>query len=120
MGPKTHSRRRRPQENAEKTVMNAIAKIQVKAAIVAYAASALWTAVPAAALRFPESCRTPSATVTQITVVDTGNERMEARYTLPDIIFAVMMVMLVKVLMPADECISQLRGELLDFATASR
>ena len=44
--------------------------------------------VPAIALEFPETCITPPATVIHITGIDTRNARMEARYTLPDIIQA--------------------------------
>lgn len=44
--------------------------------------------VPAIALEFPETCVTPPATVTRIAGINTRNARMEARYTLPDIIQA--------------------------------
>ena len=43
---------------------------------------------PSIALEFPGTCVTPTATVTQITGLDTRNARMEGRYTLPDIIEA--------------------------------
>ena len=50
--------------------------------------SALGAITPAIALQFPGTCITPPATVTRITGIDTHNARMEARYTLPDIIQA--------------------------------
>ena len=50
--------------------------------------SALGAIAPAIALQFPGTCITPPATVTRITGLDTHNARMEARYTLPDIIQA--------------------------------
>jgi hypothetical protein len=43
---------------------------------------------PSIALEFPRTYITPSATVTQISGVDTRNARMEGSYTLPDIIEA--------------------------------
>ena len=52
------------------------------AAVAVLAASSAW------ALQFPESCVSPPATVTRITGVNTRNARMEARYTMPDIIQA--------------------------------
>lgn len=50
--------------------------------------SALGAIAPAIALQFPGTCITPPATVTRIPGIDTHNARMEARYTLPDIIQA--------------------------------
>ena len=50
--------------------------------------SALGAIAPAIALQFLGICITPPATVTRITGIDTHNARMEARYTLPDIIQA--------------------------------
>jgi hypothetical protein len=43
---------------------------------------------PSIALEFPGTCIAPTATVTQITGMDTRNASMEGRYTLPDIIEA--------------------------------
>jgi hypothetical protein len=43
---------------------------------------------PSMAMEFPGTCTTPSATVTQITGINTSNARMQGQYTLPDIIKA--------------------------------
>ena len=55
---------------------------------IAIAAAAVLASSGAWALQFPESCVSPPATVTRITGVNTRNARMEARYTMPDIIQA--------------------------------
>ena len=47
-----------------------------------------WPIATAIALHFPGMWITPPAIVTRITGIDTHNARMEARYTLPDIIQA--------------------------------
>ena len=60
---------------------------RVKVALTALGALTVSTRL-AVALEFPSTCITPPATVTSITGIDTRNARMEARYTLPDIIQA--------------------------------
>jgi hypothetical protein len=61
---------------------------EMKRALIAIAAAAVLASSNAWALQFPESCVSPPATVTRITGVNTRNARMEARYTMPDIIQA--------------------------------
>jgi hypothetical protein len=48
----------------------------------------LLTICPAAALEFPGTCITPSATVISIIGIDTRNARMAAHYTLEDVVAA--------------------------------
>lgn len=66
--------------------------------------------LPAIALQFPETCVTPPATVISITGIDTRDARMEARYTLPDIIQACHQGYVDQSLRPPDECIKVHRG----------
>jgi len=75
----------------------------------------LLTTLPATALQFPEGCRTPPATVTQITGIDTQNARMEAKYTMPDIIYACHAGFVHQGTMKPDECMSfYMEEQILD------
>jgi len=67
-------------------------------------------AFPVTALQFPETCVTPPATVTSITGIDTRDARMEARYTLPDIVQACHQGYVDQADRPPDECIKLHRG----------
>jgi hypothetical protein len=78
----------------------------------------LLTTLPATALQFPEGCRTPPATVTQITGIDTENARMEAKYTQPDIIYACHAGFVHQGTMKPDECMSSyMEEQILDSPT---
>lgn len=68
---------------------------------------------PAVALDFPESCVSPTATVTEIGGVDTRGAHMEARYTLPDIIEGCNQGYVDQGVDPPDKCIERNR-ELLN------
>lgn len=65
------------------------------------------TVTPATALQSPETCITPLATVTSITGINTRNARMEAVYTLPDIIQACHQSYVDQAGAPPDPCIAR-------------
>jgi hypothetical protein len=72
--------------------------------------SGVWLAItPATALQFPGTCITPPATVTRMTGIDTRDARMEARYTLPDIIQACHEGYLSPGTLSIDDCIRRYR-----------
>jgi hypothetical protein len=76
--------------------------------MLAFSALVLW-APSATALQFPGTCISPPATVTHISGINTRNARMEARYTMPDIIQACHEGYVDQTDQPPDVCVTRHR-----------